>query len=325
MEEVAIIADPKGEGFYFARGVFNYLKEKGSRTFGLKEIPLEVVDFRDGEFKVRIEENIRRKNCFFIHDSNKNPARWFTELAFTLDAMQFSSPREVNLVLPYTRFARQDRKDESRVGVNAKCLADLISRYKIRGMTVDLHVPQMQQYFDIPFDNLYSFPSLISYLKSNHPEMLKEPTIVSPDVGGGGRVKAFVRRLLKAGIPAEFAIGDKTRARPGEIENCVIIGNVEGRDCLLLDDIIDSGNTIIKTADALRKKGAKRVYAYGTHGLYTAGVERFGMLDKMMSSDTLKPKIAENFEVVSLIPLFGEAIYRTIRGESLSELFDGKA
>lgn len=258
---------------------------------------------------------------FFVHDSNEQPSRWFTELAFVLDAMKFSSPTEINVVLPYTRFARQDRKDESRVGVSAKAVARLISDYADRAMTVDLHVPQMQEYFDIPFDNLYSFPSLISYLRERHTEILDNLVVVSPDVGGGGRVKALVKRFGRVGISADFAIGDKTRGKPGEVDKINIIGEVSGRNCLILDDIIDSGNTIVKTAEGLRARGAKKVYAYGTHGLFTEGTDKFRVLDGFMASDTLKPK--QGIEVVSLIPLFGEAVYRTVVGESLSDLFDG--
>ena len=171
MSEVAIIADSKGEGFNFARGVYNYLMLRQNMNFSVDLIDIEKTVFKDGEFKIRICDNIRRKRCFFIHDSNKKASEWFTELVFILEAMKSSSPEEINVVFPYTKFARQDRKDASRVCVNVKAVADIVSRYATRGMTVDLHAPQIQEYFDIPFDNLYSFPSLINYLKKNHPEI----------------------------------------------------------------------------------------------------------------------------------------------------------
>jgi ribose-phosphate pyrophosphokinase len=324
MEQVAIIADPEGEGYYFAKGIYNYLKTKEGDDFCVDLIEVNITNFRDGEFKVKIKENLRRKKCFLVLDSNKEPCRWFTELAFKLDAMRFSSPAEVNLVLPYVRFARQDRKDESRVGVSSKVLAKMISLYATRVLSVDLHVPQIQEYFDIPLDNLYSFPSLVNYIKKKHPEMLNNLVIVSPDLGGGKRAESLVKRLSSIRIQAEVAFGHKTREKENEVAKSIIIGNVDGKNCLIVDDIIDTGNTLVKTAEKLKEKNAKKIFAYATHGLFSEGTEKFSVFDKILVSDTLnlltqKPR---NFETVSLINLFGEAIYRTVIGESLSVLFD---
>jgi len=322
MEEVVIIADFEGKGYGFARGIYEYLKSKEGKKFFVRLINIEKTRFKDGEFKVKIKENIRRAKCFLVQDSNKEPCEWLTELLFSLEAMSFSSPEEVNVVLPYTRFARQDRKDESRVSVNAKMLADVLSLYSTRGMTVDLHTPQMQEYFKIPFDNLYSFPSLINYLKKKHPEILHDLVVVSPDLGGGKRAEDFVKKLLSNGIRAEVAFGHKTRKKENEVTKTVVIGDVRGKNCLIIDDIIDTGNTMIKTAEALKEKNAEKIFTYGTHGLFTEGVEKFKIFDKVMVSDTLKNPQANNFEIVSLVNLFGEAIYRTILGQSLSVLFD---
>jgi len=323
MDEVAIIADFEGVGFDFAKGIYDYLCSRGKRDFLVSLIDIEKTEFRDKEFKVRIKENIRRKKCFFIHDSNKNPAIWLTELLFALEALRFSSPSEINVILPYTKFARQERKDASRVGVNAKALADIISLYATRGMTVDLHASQMQEYFRIPFDNLYSFPSLITHLEKNHPEFLDNLVVVSPDLGGGKRAEAFVKRLVRKGYSADIALGHKTREKDNEVAKNLIIGDVEGKDCLILDDMIDTGGTIVKTEEVLREKGARKIFAYGTHGIFTEGLEKFDKLDKLITSDTMKNMGAMNLEVVSLVNLFGEAIYRTIIGESLSDLFNG--
>jgi len=183
MEEIILIADSKGKGYGFAKGIYEYLRQK--KDFSVRLIDIEVSKFRDGEFKVRINENVRRKKCFLIFDSNEEPCKWLTELIFTLEAMTFSSPEEINIILPYTRFARQDRKEASRVSVNSKAVADIISLYATRGMTVDLHTPQIQEYFSIPFDNLYSFPSLINFLRKKYPEIFDNLVIVSPDLGGG--------------------------------------------------------------------------------------------------------------------------------------------
>jgi len=322
MEEVALIVDPKSKGYGFAKGIYDYLKMKESKEFSVNLINMDKSTFKDGEFKIKIAENIRGKRCFLIHDSNKNPSEWFTELIFVLEATTFSSPKEINIVLPYTRFARQERKDESRVSVNAKALADCVSLYADRGMTVDLHAPQMQEYFSIPFDNLYSLTSLLNYLQKNHSDFLKDLIIVSPDLGGGKRADYFVKKLKERGIESSVAFGHKTREKDNEVAKIVIIGEVSGKNCLIVDDIIDTGNTMIKTAEKLKENGAKKIFAYGTHGLFTEGVGKFAVFDRVFVSDTVNPPQAENIEVVSMIKLFGEAIYRTATGQSLSVLFD---
>jgi len=321
-EEVVIIADFQSEGFGFAKGIYDYLKHKESKDFSVSLINIEKVEFKDSEFKVKIAENIRGKYCFLVHDSNKEASRWLTELIFILEAMSFSSPKEVNVVLPYMRFSRQDRKDESRVGVNAKAVADIVSLYADRGMTVDLHAPQIQEYFSIPFDNLYSLTSLINYLQKSHKEILNDLVVVATDLGGGKRVEALVKKLKERGFKAEIAFGYKTREKDDEVAKTIIIGNVEGKNCLIVDDIIDTGGTMARTAEKLKEIGAEKVFAYGTHGLFVDGIEKFKVFDKVLVSDTLKAPKAENIEVVSLVNLFGEAIYRTATGQSLSVLFD---
>jgi len=320
MEEVAVIADFKGRGFGFAREIYEYLKAKKDIDVAL--IDVEKSMFKDGEFKVRISENIRRKKCFLIHDSNKEPCEWLTELIFVLEALNFSSPEEVNVVLPYTRFARQERKESSRVSVNAKALADIISMYATRGMTVDLHAGQMQEFFSIPFDNLYPFPSLIEFLKEKHAEILDNLVLVSSDLGGGKRIESLAKRLNAGGTKTEIAFGYKTREKDNEVAKTMIIGDVAGKNCLVVDDIIDTGNTLVKTLGALKEKRAGKIYAYATHGLFTEGVEKFAGFDRVFISDTLCCEKFSNMEIVSLASLFGEAIYRTVVGTSLSDLFN---
>lgn len=320
MEGVVLIADSKSKGYDFARGIYEYLKNK--KDIDVKLVDIEKVVFKDKEFKIRIQENIRRRKCFLIHDSNKEPCEWLTELIFLLEALTFSSPEEINVILPYTRFARQDRKESSRVSVNAKALADVISLYADRGMTVDLHAPGIQEYFSIPFDNLYSFPSLINYLRKKHADIFENLVIVSPDLGGGKRAEGLVKRLANRGIKAEIAFGHKTRERDNEVRKTIIIGEVEGKNCLVVDDMIDTGETLIKTCNALREKGARKIYAYCTHGLFNDGTEKFNCFDRVFVADTLANEQKNNIEIISLVNLFGEAIYRTVIGESLSVLFD---
>ncbi len=320
--DVAIIADSAGRGYGFAKGVYDHIMGKPERDFSMGMIDIETTNFKDGEFKVRVKENIRGKKCFFIHDANQEPSRWLASLAFTLDAMAFSSPKEINLIMPYTRFARQERKEDSRVSVNAKVLANLVSDYADRGMTVDLHAPQMQEYFSIPFDNLYSFPSLITHLRAQHAGCLDNLVVVSPDLGGGKRAEALVKRLVKQGIHADVALGYKTRKRENEVEKVAIIGEVAGKNCLVVDDMIDTGGTMIKTGEALLEKGATSVCAFATHGLFNDRTRNFGVFKEVMVGDTLCCEPMPNLEIVSLTGLFGEAIYRTVVGESLSGLFN---
>ncbi len=323
MEEIAIIADFKGSGFGFAKKIYEYILKIGEGKISVDLVNIEKAVFKDGEFKIKIANNVRRKRCFIVYDSNKSPSEWFTELVFLLEAIRFSSPDEINLVLPYTRFSRQDRKDSSRVSVNAKALADVISLYADSGMTCDLHSGQIQEFFSIPFDSLFSFPVLIKYLKEKHPEILEDLVIVSPDLGGGKRVESLSKRLRKQGFNVNVAFGHKTREKDNEVANIIIIGEVSGKNCLVVDDIIDTGNTMIKTGEILIKNGAKKVFAYGTHGLFTEGFDKFKVFDKIIVSDSLFIANApDNLEVVSLVELFGEAIYRTVIGQSLSVLFN---
>jgi len=320
MEGAVIISDSQGRGHYFAKGIYNYLEGKEKRDFPLSMADIERTEFADGEYKLKITENVRRKACFIIQDPNKESTRWFTDLVFTLEAMRFSSPSEINVVFPYLRFSRQDRKDESRVGVSSKAVADVTSWYADRGMTCDLHAPQIQEYFSIPFDNLYSSLFLIDHLQARHPKFLENLTVVTPDQGGGKRAESLLKRMWGRGIDAEMAIGYKGRGEGGEVEVLKIMGDVKGRNCLLVDDIIDSGTTLIKAKNGLKKAGARAVAAYGTHGFFTKGMSGFKGFHSVMTGDTLcRPN--QDVEVVSLTNLFGEAVYRTIMGDSLSGLF----
>ena len=322
--EVIIIADPAGKGYRFAEGIYNYLVNKEGRQFPVKMNHLLRKTFKDKEFKVMVAENVRQASCFYIQDSNKEPADWFTEMLFALDALKFSSPEEgqLSIVMPYMKFSRQDRKSESRVSVNAKVVAQAVSSYAKRGIVVDLHAPQIQSFFSIPVDNLYSLPTFVDYLMKYRPEILENLTIVAPDAGAAKRVASLVKRLNQKGINADMAIGHKTKEVDNKVEKVEIIGNVNGKNCLLLDDMMDTCNTIVMAGAECRKRGAKAVYAYATHGLFTEGTEKLSIFDKVFTSDTLWHEPAPHVETVSLVGLFGEAIYRTVVGQSLSDLFD---
>jgi ribose-phosphate pyrophosphokinase len=322
--EVIIIAPADGKGYGFAEGVYDYIVRKPDRAFPVKLNQLNRKTFKDEEYKVMIAENVRKAECFYIQDSNRRPSDWFTELLFALDALKFSSPQEGQLaaVLPYMRFSRQDRKSESRVSVNAKVVANTVSQYANRAVLCDLHVPQIQSFFGIPADNLYSLPTFVEHLIKNHQETLENMVVVAPDEGAAKRVGSLLKRLRQRGIKADMAIGNKTKERDNEAEKVQIIGDVNGKNCLLLDDLLDTGKTMILAGKECKNLGAKSVSAYATHGLFTEGHDKLDVFDRAFVSDTLYHPPHPKIETVSLVPLFGEAIYRTVVGQSLSALFD---
>ena len=323
MEGVVIIADPKGKGYAFAKRIYELMKSREHRNFDISLADLEITDFPDSEYKIKISDNIRRKICFFIHDPNKDARQWHSELHLALQAIRDSSPHEITTVFPYMRFSRQERKDESRVGVSAKAIADLLSFYGSSAMGVDFHASQIQQYSDTPFDHLYSFPVLIKHLEEHHPGLLKNLVVVSPDAGGATRAQALTNRLLKRGHSlGNPAFCYKRRDSDESIKEVKLMGEVEGKNCLIVDDIIGTGGTMIEAASVLKKSGAERIMIYGTHGFFIGGdMGKFDVFEKVIVSDTLYVEPRENFEILSLTELFEEAICRTALGESLSSLF----
>jgi ribose-phosphate pyrophosphokinase len=312
----SIIADPKGEGWELACQIYKYLIEKED-FFELNE--LSIREFRDGEIKPKINKNVRGHNCFFIH-SDKNPAYWHLKLCLVNNALRNSSAHEIINVLPYLKFSRQDRKDESRVPISAQVIADDIGRYDhTRILTVDVHNPSIQGFYQCPFDSLYTFPTIINHLKNFHPEILDNLVIMSPDAGGAKRATSFAKTLGKN----EVAFGYKSRPVEGEVDELKILGNVKDKNVLIVDDIVDSGNTLVKASQAAREQGAKKVYAFCTHGLFTQGVEKLtSNFDKFFVGDTIKQDPHSNLEIISFAPLLAEAILRISKGQSLSALFE---
>jgi len=314
-----VVAFPDDE---FALAVFQKL-EKIEDGFCFN--PIEKLVFRDKEVKIRIRDNVRKSECFFIHDSNRNPSDWLLEIAFVNEALHNSSVSEITDVFPYLRFSRQDRKDKSRVAQNAKVVANVINLCADRVVTLDVHAPQIALASSIPFDNLYSFSIVIDHLIKNHPNILENIMLMSPDAGGAKRVEAFRNRLSYSGIDSDIVIGYKSRPREGEIGVFKMIGDVENKNVIIIDDIIDSGKTLVEAAQELRKRGAKKIYAYGTHALFTEGVDKVvENFERVFVSDTLKQTKHEKLEIISVAELFAEAIKRISNGESLSELFETK-
>jgi ribose-phosphate pyrophosphokinase len=290
------------------------------------EIPLSkcsVRRFADQEIFVEIQENVRGQDVFVIQSTSYPANDNLMELLIIIDAARRASARRITAVLPYFGYARQDRKPSARTPISAKLVANLITRAGAdRVLTLDLHAGQIQGFFDIPTDNLYSVPVMTRDIKTHHD--INNITVVSPDVGGVVRARALAKRL-----DAPLAIVDKRRERPGESEVMNIIGTVAGRRCILFDDIVDSGGTLCNAAEALMEAGAASVMAYITHGVLSGGaVARItaSKLEELVITDSIQPTeailAAPNIRVCPIATLIGEAIARTAHEESVSSLFD---
>ena len=279
--------------------------------------------FSDMEIFVEIQENVRGQDTFVVQSTSYPANDHMMELLIMMDALRRASARRITAVIPYFGYARQDRKVGSRSPISAKLVANLITRAGAdRVLTVDLHAGQIQGFFDIPTDNLFAAPVMVRDIKDKLD--LSNVMVVSPDVGGVVRARALAKR-----IDAPLAIVDKRRERAGESEVMNIVGDPQGKSCILIDDIVDSGGTLCNAADALIREGARDVYAYITHGVLSNGaVARISAskLKELVITDTIKPTdavaLARNIRVLSIAGLIGEAIARTAKEESVSSLFD---
>src|SRR5215213_660221 len=279
--------------------------------------------FADMEIFVEIQENVRGSDVFVLQSTSFPANDHLMELLIIMDALRRSSARRITAVIPYFGYARQDRKPGPRTPISAKLVANLITRAGVdRVLTLDLHAGQIQGFFDIPTDNLFSAPVMVRDIKEHLDGGNR--MVVSPDVGGVVRARALAKR-----IDAPLAIVDKRRERPGESEVMNIIGDVSGRSCILMDDIVDSGGTLVNAADALLANGAKEVYAYITHGVLSGGaVARIAgsRLKELVITDSIMPteavRAAKNIRTLPIAPLIAEAIGRTASEESVSSLFD---
>lgn len=299
------------------------LAEAIADYLGVPLAKAQVRRFADMEVFVEIQENVRGEDVFIVQSTSFPANDHLMELLIISDALRRASARRITAVIPYFGYARQDRKPGPRTPISAKLVANLITRSGAdRVLTLDLHAGQIQGFFDIPTDNLFSAPTMVADIK----ERLDTANVivVSPDVGGVVRARALAKR-----IDAPLAIVDKRRERPGDSEVMNIIGDVSGRTCILVDDIVDSGGTLCNAAEALLADGAREVYAYITHGVLSGGaVARIASskLKELVISDSIQPteavRIARNIRVIGIAPLIGEAIGRTATESSVSSLFD---
>jgi ribose-phosphate pyrophosphokinase len=279
--------------------------------------------FSDGETHLQLLENVRGADVFVVQPTCSPVDRNLMEVLLMMDALKRASAQRITAVLPYYGYARQDRKDRPRMPISAKLVASLIETAGAhRVLALDLHAAQIQGFFDVPTDNLFAQPDMAEDILKKYGA--KDLMVISPDVGGVVRARALAKRL-----EADLAIVDKRREKAGESEVMNIIGDVEGRKCILIDDMTDSGGTLINAADALLKKGAKEVAAYVTHGVLSNGAAANidkSQLKELVITDTIPPSESvsksKKIRTISLAPLIGEAIRRIANDESISKMFD---
>ena len=294
--------------------IAKYLKEKLVNS--------NIRKFKDGEIYVEINENIRGNSIFIIQSVSSPANDNLMELLLCIDALKRSSAKNITAVIPYFGYARQDRKVVPRTSISAKLVSNLITKAGAdRVVTVDLHAGQIQGFFDIPVDNLFATPIFARHIKKKVKS--KRIICVAPDVGGTERARAL-GKILNVGL----AIVDKRRPKPGQSQVMNVIGDVKDQTCIIVDDIIDSGGTIINAAKALKSRGAKEVYVYITHGVLSGdAVKKIknSVIKNLVITDTIdngeKTKNVKNIEVLSISSLMGEAIKRISNSTSVSDLF----
>ena len=298
------------------------LSQKISKYLKNRLVNSSIKKFADGEIYIEINENIRGNSIFIIQSTSSPANDNLMELLICIDALKRSSAKNITAVIPYFGYARQDRKVVPRTSISAKLVSNLITKAGAdRIVTVDLHAGQIQGFFDIPVDNLFSTPIFSRHIKRKIKN--KNLICVAPDVGGVERARALGRKL-----DVGLAIIDKRRPVPGKSQVMNVIGNVKGKTCIIIDDIIDSGGTIINAANALKKRGAKEVHVYVTHGVLSGeSVEKIkkSKIKNLVVTDTIdnsdRVKKARNIEILSISNLLAEAMKRISNSTSVSDLF----
>ncbi|MCK8483604.1 ribose-phosphate pyrophosphokinase [Aliiroseovarius sp. S2029] len=288
-------------------------------------VDARVERFNDQEVFVEIYENVRGEDMFIIQPTSSPANDNLMELLIISDTLRRSSASRVTAVIPYFGYARQDRRTKARTPISAKLVANLIAQSGIeRVLTMDLHAAQIQGFFDIPVDNLYASPIFALDVKHHFKDCLDEVMVISPDVGGVARARELAKR-----INAPLAIVDKRREKAGEIAEMTVIGNVEGKRCIIIDDICDTAGTLCKAAEVLMENGAQEVHAYITHGVMSGpAVERVSnsVMKSLVITDSIQPtdpvKNAPNIRIVPTAPMFAQAILNIWGGTSVSSLFD---
>lgn len=297
------------------------------------EIPLGnamVNNFNDGEIRIHINESVRGKDIFIVQSTCPNKDQsvndHLMELYLLIRTVKRASANSITAVIPYYGYARQDRKTTSRVPISAADIALMLEVAGVdRVITVDLHCGQIQGFFhNAPVDNLFASPLFVSHIANKH---LNNVVIVSPDAGGVERSKKFAEALNKKGIKTEMALISKERVQAGVVDSMHLIGDVKGADVVIIDDLCDTGGTLVKAAQLLKDEGANKVFAIITHPVFSGSALdkiRNSVIEEMVITDTipLREPTPSNIHIISIAPLIGEAIYRIQQGESISVLFE---
>ena len=295
------------------------------RGMSVNLVDARVERFNDAEIFVEVYENVRGEDMYIIQPTS-NPANDnLMELLIMADALRRSSADRISAVIPYFGYARQDRRAKARTPITAKLVANMITEAGIdRVLTLDLHAAQIQGFFDIPVDNLYASPVFALDIAHNFKDKMADIMVISPDVGGVARARELAKR-----IDAPLAIVDKRREKAGEVAEMTVIGNVEGKVCIIVDDIADTAGTLCKAADLLMKNGAKEVHSYITHGVLSKGaVERVAgsAMKSLVITDSIEPSEevlkSPNIRIVPTAPIFAQAILNIWNGTSVSSLFE---
>tara|TARA_B100000941_G_C28494614_1_gene550073 strand:+ start:246 stop:1178 length:933 start_codon:yes stop_codon:yes gene_type:complete len=298
------------------------LSKEIAKKLNKKLVDIKIIRFADGEVYVEINDNMRGQDVFIIQSTSTPVNDSIMELLICIDALRRASAKSITAVLPYFAYARQDRKVSPRSPISAKLFANLLTGSGAsRVLTMDLHANQIQGFFDIPVDNLFAAPTFVQHIKKNIKS--KKLVCVAPDVGGVERARAIGKRLS-----ADLAIIDKRRSGPGKSEVMNVIGDVKNKICIIIDDLVDSGGTIVNAASALKSKGAKDVYAYVVHGVLTGDavkkinkskIKKFVISNSIMNMGKIKK--STKFQTISVGTLFAEAMKRISISKSVSKLF----
>ena len=311
------MAERNGSWLFFAGSSHPALAGEISRFLGKAQGQIAIERFPDGEIGVQILENVRGKDVFLLQSIARRPNHYLMELLIIVDALKRASANSISVLLPYYGYARQDRKNKGRTPITAKLVANLLEKAGVtRVLTMDLHTEQIQGFFDIPVDNLYARPLFVRVVR----EMgLDDLVVVSPDVGSNKLARKFAEDLK-----ADIAIVDKRRVdeAKGRVEVSALIGDVRGKNALIVDDICSTGSTLAAAAKVCRREGAKAVYAFITHGFSVGKALEGSVLDGVYFTDTI-PAREElgGLRVISVASLFGQAVQRVLAAESISSLF----